>query len=64
MRQKILVPNELRSVIGFGERILREFGAKIVRNWIERQRWCLRGSPGTESVNFNPLTYTSRVHTQ
>jgi hypothetical protein len=60
-RQNILVTNGLRSVIGFDERIMREFGAKRVENWIERRCWRLRELPGTESVNLNPLTYPSRV---
>jgi hypothetical protein len=38
MSQTLLGSNELRSVIVFGERILCEFGAKIVENWVERWR--------------------------
>jgi hypothetical protein len=60
-RQKLLVTNELCSVIRFGERIMRAFCAKMVKNWIERRRWRLHGLPGTESVNVGPLTYISRV---
>jgi hypothetical protein len=59
--QKLLVTNELRSVIGFGERILCEFGAKMVENWIERRRWHLHGLPGTESEDLSLITYASRV---
>jgi hypothetical protein len=59
--QKLLVTNELHSVIGFGEQILREFGVKMVEHWIERGRWHLHGLPGTESVSLSPSTNTSRM---
>jgi hypothetical protein len=60
--QKLLVMNELRSVIGFGERILCEFGAKMADNWVERRCWHLHGLPRTESEDLSLITYTSRVY--
>jgi hypothetical protein len=60
--QKLLVTNELRSVIGLEERILCEFGAKMADNWVERRRWHLHGLPGTECEELSLITYTSRIH--
>jgi hypothetical protein len=61
-REKLLVTNEPGSVIGLGERILCEFGAKMADNWVERRRWHLHGLPGTESEYLSLITYTSRVY--
>jgi hypothetical protein len=53
---KLLVTNELRTVIGFGEQIWVEFGAEMAENWVERRCWNLHGLPGTESEDRVHIT--------